>query len=163
MWKSATYGQLKLQEIPAKIKDYYEKMKHYDTPFQIVVGTDSQNFSYTKIVSVICILCEGHGGIFFYKVTNVDRITNVRQKLHTETSLSLDVANELMGYLETEEYADVYCNSTFTIHIDAGHSDKGKTKELIPELVGWVKAVGYEVDVKPDSYVASSIADKISK
>ena len=102
-------------------------------------------------------------GIFFYKIQNVDRITNVRQKLHTETNLSLEIANELIAQLETDEYAELFLNSTFTIHIDAGNSDKGKTKELIPELVGWVKSVGFDVEVKPDSYVASSIADKISK
>ena len=38
-----------------------------------------------------------------------------------------------------------------------------KTKELIPELVGWIKSCGYDCEVKPDSFVASSIADKISK
>ncbi len=163
MWKSATYGELEVNQIPEKILDYYNKMKHYDSAFQIVVGTDSQNFNYTKIVSVICVICEGHGGIFFYKVQGVDRITNVRQKLHTETDLSINIADEIMAILETEPYEEVFCNSTFTIHIDAGKSDNGKTKELIPELVGWVKAVGYEVEVKPDSYAASSIADKISK
>lgn len=163
MFTSATYGELELNEIPSKILDYYNKMKKYDTNFQIVVGTDSQNFDYTKIVSVICVICEGHGGIFFYKIQNVDRITNVRQKLHTETNLSLEIANELIAQLETDEYAELFLNSTFTIHIDAGNSDKGKTKELIPELVGWVKSVGFDVEVKPDSYVASSIADKISK
>ena len=54
-------------------------------------------------------------------------------------------------------------NCHFSIHIDAGHSNHGKTKDLIPELVGWIKSCGYDCEVKPDSFVASSIADKISK
>lgn len=64
--------------------------------------------------------------------------------------------------LQNEE---VFLNTTFSIHIDAGYSEKGKTKDLIPELVGWVKGSisNCEVYVKPDSYVASGIADKISK
>ena len=62
-----------------------------------------------------------------------------------------------------ESYKDLYDNIFFSIHVDAGRSDKGKTKELIPELVGWIKACGYDCEVKPDSYAASSIADKISK
>ncbi|MBR4734133.1 MAG: hypothetical protein IK081_15370, partial [Lachnospiraceae bacterium] len=36
-------------------------------------------------------------------------------------------------------------------------------KELIPGLVGWIKACGYDCKVKPESYAASSIADRISK
>ena len=51
----------------------------------------------------------------------------------------------------------------FVFHIDAGWSPNGKTKELIPGLVGWIKACGYDCEVKPDAFVASTIADKISK
>ena len=54
-------------------------------------------------------------------------------------------------------------HAEFSIHIDAGYSEHGKTKELIPELIGWVTAMGFEAKVKPESYVASGIADKISK
>ena len=46
---------------------------------------------------------------------------------------------------------------------DAGNSDKGKTKALIPELVGWIRASGYDAKTKPESFVASTIADRISK
>ena len=64
---------------------------------------------------------------------------------------------------DNKECEEVYLNSTFSIHVDAGKSDNGKTKELIPELVGWIKSCGYDCEVKPESFVASSIADKISK
>lgn len=69
MYKSNTYGKLELQEIPSKILDYMQKMKHYDIPLQIVVGTDSQNFDKTKVVSVIAVTCEGHGGIFHISIS----------------------------------------------------------------------------------------------
>ena len=129
------------------------------------IGTDSQNFNYTKEVNVIAVICEGHGGIFFYKINNRDRILDVRTKLQMETGDSLEIADKLIHLLEAEEYEEVFLNTTFSIHIDAGYSEKGKTKDLIPELVGWVKGSisNCEVYVKPDSYVASGIADKISK
>lgn len=116
-------------------------------------------------VNVIAVICEGHGGIFFYKINNRDRILDVRTKLQMETGDSLEIADKLIRLLETEEYEEVFLNTTFSIHIDAGYSEKGKTKDLIPELVGWVKGSisNCEVYVKPDSYVASGIADKISK
>lgn len=159
---SQTYGKIKLTDVPKKIQLYFDKMKHFDSLFRVVIGTDSQNFDHTKIVNVIAVTCEGHGGIFFYSITHENLIRDVRTKLHTETNQSLEIAMSLTHIME-EQYKKLYDNILFSIHIDAGKSDKGKTKELIPELVGWIRACGYDCEIKPDSYAASSIADKISK
>ena len=159
---SQTYGKVTIDQIPEKIKIYYDKMKHFGTLFRVIVGTDSQNFDHTKMVNVIAVTCEGHGGIFFYRITHEPLIRDVRTKLHTETNESLNIAMELTANME-QNYKELYDNVLFSIHIDAGKSDLGKTKELIPELVGWIKACGYDCEIKPNSYAASSIADKISK
>ena len=164
MFTSPTYGKLNIQDIPEKIRIFFEKHEHYDAPVQIIVGTDSQNFDQTKVVSVIAVICEGHGGIFFYEVTRKPIIKDVRTKLHEETNDSLQVAEQLVGIMESEKrYEEMYLNCPISIHIDAGNSTKGKTRELIPELVGWIKSCGYSCQVKPDSFVASTIADRISK
>ena len=163
IFRSQTYGKLDITQIPDKIQEFYDKTKHFERDFRIIIGTDSQNFNYTKMVSVIAIVCEGHGGIFFHRITKQPIIKDVRSKLHFETNESLTIASKLIDILEKTEYEELFINCSFTIHIDAGHSEKGKTKELIPELVGWIKACGYDCEVKPDSFVASSIADKISK
>ncbi|MCR5685310.1 MAG: ribonuclease H-like YkuK family protein, partial [Lachnospiraceae bacterium] len=71
---------------------------------------------------------------------------------------------KLLEILESEKvYEELYTKTTFTIHVDAGKSPDGKTKELIPAIVGWIKSQGFECEIKPDSFVASSIADRISK
>lgn len=49
----------------------------------------------------------------------------------------------------------------YAIHVDAGKN--GPTMQLIPELVGWVRACGYEAVTKPQSYAASTLADTRSK
>lgn len=163
MFKSNTYGTLELKEIPSKILNYMQKMKEYDIPLSITVGTDSQNFDKTKIVSVIAVTCEGHGGIFFYEINRIKKISDVRLKLTEETTRSLAIMTELVEILEKDEYKELRENSTLAIHVDAGWSDKGKTKELIPMLVGWIKSCGYDCAIKPASYCASSIADRLSK
>lgn len=162
-WISPTHGEVAMQEIPKYIREYYSRMKEYGTGIHITIGTDSQNFDYTKEVSVIAVICEGRGGIFFYKINARDRISDIRTKLRMETGDSLEIADELLSMLEEKEYEDVFLNTDFSIHIDAGNSEHGKTKELIPELVGWVVSMGFEARIKPESYVASGIADKISK
>ena len=64
---SMTYGEIDLEEIPSKLLLFYNERKPYGTPFNLIIGTDSQNRHDTKVVTVIAIVCEGHGGIFFYK------------------------------------------------------------------------------------------------
>lgn len=162
MFQTGSREKLEFDEIPNRILQFYEK--HKDVPVYIIIGTDSQNFSDTKMVSVIAVVAEGHGGIFFYEISHVNLIRNVSVKLQTETAASLELAQRLVDRLEQNvRYEELFTNCPLSIHVDAGNSDKGKTKMLIPELVGWIKALGYDVKVKPNSFVASSIADRISK
>ena len=163
MYTSETYGSLNIEQIPEKIQDYYEKMKHYDTDFQIVVGSDSQTFDTLKLVNVIAVVCEGHGGIFFHEITRLPRTNDVRQKLTTETNESLQVALKLSEIFEKEEYKELRERTNIEIHVDAGWNPKGKTKDYIQGILGWIKACGFGASVKPESFVASTIADKFSK
>ena len=161
---SPTYGKVNEKQAVEILNNYYQKNKSFGSDFFLTIGTDSQNFSDTKVVIVIAMRCVGHGGIYFYEVLHIDKIQNVKQKLNMETGLSLETANKIMDIIESDDkYSDMYLNSNFAIHVDAGRSEKGKTKEVIPEIVGWIKACGYECVVKPDSYAASSIANRISK
>lgn len=159
--KSITYGDVDLDRIVQIIDDLVST--HPNDNYQIIVGTDSQNFDKTKIVVVIAVIRESKGGIFFYDITKVDRINNIKQKLMAETGISVDYATRLMEAFDKhyEETGFDYTNLHFSIHVDAGFN--GPTKDVIPEIVGWIKACGWDVHVKPESYVASSIADKISK
>lgn len=163
MYRSATYGDLEISQVPEKIRDYYMKTRHYGTPFKVTVGSDSQNFDTLKVVNVIAAVCEGHGGIFFYEVTRLPRTDDVRQKLTIETNESLQAALRLTEIFEGGGYEELRGNMGIAIHIDAGWNPDGKTKDLIPGLVGWIRACGYDAEVKPDAYAASAIADKISK
>lgn len=116
------------------------------------------------MVSVVAMICEGHGGIFAYEIKHVDLIRNVRLKLHTETLDSLMLAEKIVDMLESDsKYEAMYLSCPLSIHVDAGNSAKGKTWQLIPELVGWVKSCGYDVKTKPESFVASTVADRLSK
>jgi len=159
--RSITYGEVTMQEIVRIIKEHCEKCNAEEN--RVIIGTDSQNFDKTKIVMVIALHNVGRGGIFFYDITNLPKITNIKQKLITETQMSLNYATELMDAFDklNLETGFDYTNLNFSIHVDAGYF--GPTKEVIPEIVGWVKSCGFGCVVKPQSFVASSIADKLSK
>ncbi|MCI1966680.1 MAG: ribonuclease H-like YkuK family protein [Oscillospiraceae bacterium] len=160
---SPTYGNCNDQQMINIITNYIRSNHKTSQGFNLIVGTDSQNYSDTKMVVVIAVQNIGHGGIFFYDIIRLKRINNIRQKLFYETSLSLKYADKLIS--QVEDYCNRiqfnFDNVNFCIHVDIGK--KGKTNKLIPELVAWVKACGYDCKIKPDSFAASSIADKISK
>lgn len=161
--RSPTKGELSLREVVEAVRDFINSSKA-DT-YSVTIGTDSQNFDKTKIVMVIAVHRNGKGGIFFYKTTYLKRINSIRQKLTTETQMSLELADAFLKEMEEEFFRSGFAydekNIKYAIHVDAGHD--GKTNALIPEIVAWVKANGYDVSVKPDSYAASSIANKFSK
>lgn len=165
---SPTHGKVTIEEMLDYILDYYEKTKENEGDFEIIIGTDSQTFAtYTKIVPCVVARRCGKGAIYFYKLNYIERTPDVRNKLNLETQLSLMYANTVLDLLENnDKYVDLYLESNFAIHVDAGNSDKGKTKELIPSIIGWIKgSVNDDIDVcvKPDSWSASSVADYLSK
>ena len=133
--------------------------------YEITVGTDSQSHSRTKLVEVIAIHRVGAGGIFFYRVEYVDKIRILKEKIIEETARSIDNATGLLDEISVNlidydlDIEDL--NVRFQIHCDIGHY--GKTSALIAEITNWVESMGYEVAIKPDSYTASGIANKISK
>lgn len=164
MFRTGTGMEIEKSEIANRLLAFYESHKQYDMPMSIIIGTDSQNFSDTKMVSVVAMVCEGRGGIFVYEIKRTGLINNIKQKLEAETGDSLLLAQYLVEQLESDaKYDEMYHSCPLSIHVDAGNSEKGKTRQLIPELVGWIHACGYDARTKPDSFVASSIADRLSK
>jgi len=155
-YHSITHGVLTQQEVFEQIeKDIVENP---DNDYLITVGTDSQTYSKTKIVTVICLQNVGHGGKFFHYTDYTKPIDNIRVKVYNETYRSLELSKEMTEYLYANDL-----DFDIVIHVDIGKSRRGKTHTMINEIMGWVTAEGFECHHKPNSYVASSIADKISK
>ncbi len=138
-----------------------------DCSYRISVGTDSQVGTKTVFVSCILIHRIGRGAIGFLHKYELERpVLNLREKIYLETCASLQLA-----YLFDEErmkrirQAVGPCGENkgvfFEFHIDVG--TKGPTKNLINEMVGMVKGLNFIPKIKPDSYCASSFADKYTK
>lgn len=55
IFTSPTFEEISLEETAEKILQYYDRMraKYGGCPIHITIGTDSQNFDYTKTVVVI--------------------------------------------------------------------------------------------------------------
>ena len=141
MFQSGSGKPIDFTSIPDEMLAFFNQMQAFDCGYEIIIGTDSQNHDSTKVVTVICIICNGHGGRYWFEITKETLIKDVRTKLRVETTESLSTATKLVELLEeNKKYEDMYLSCPISIHVDAGNSTRGKTRELIPEIVGWVKA-----------------------
>lgn len=156
IFESETHGRLTIEQVFQQIKSDLEKYPNDD--HRVIVGTDSQTYSRTKIVTVIAILRVGKGGKYFAHVDISKQISNIRVKVYNETYRSLEVSKQLIEFFIENDVDNIV-----EIHLDIGNSKKGKTYEMINEISGWVTAEGFMCYHKPKSFVASTIADRISK
>lgn len=156
---SPTDGPLTLAETYNTIIEFIQDS--YDNKYRLIVGTDSHpRINDVVFVTAIVIYRVGRGGRFFYHKEKPDLNVSMKQRIFYEVSRSLEVASKLTRLLaeEVEEITDIL---EVEIHIDVG--EKGPTSEIIKEVVGMVVGSGYEAMIKPESYAASTVADKYTK
>lgn len=121
---------------------------------RVIIGTDSANHDTTDFVNAIVIYRVGHGGRFFWRRMKKKKTSNLRQRIYKEVLLSLQLAQTILTRLSQEK--DI--NFEFEVHVDIG--SKGKTKEMLQEIIGMVKGSGFHVKTKPESFGASKVADR---
>jgi hypothetical protein len=162
-FKSPTKGKLNLNSVAREISGFINEDR--EQKYHLIVGTDSDahNGKKTDFVTAIIVYRVGRGGRYFWQKNNGGRVFHtLRDRIHNEVTISLQVAQSILGELEktlvTSEADSRSTNYDFQIHIDVGQN--GPTRDMVREVVGMVKGSGFKALIKPDSYAASSIADK---
>ena len=163
---SPSKGNLSLEEVIKEIFGYMQEMPEYQ--YEVVVGCDSPSSDKPFFPIAIVVLRTGAGGRFFLKKMHYDdnflkRFVVWKNRILQEVYLSCELALSLKEVLEKEntlrraqgkglEYQFEY------IHADVG--ERGKTKEMIKEVVGLIKSNGFEPKIKPYSFAATVVADR---
>jgi len=134
--------------------------------YNLSIGSDSQTTAkVTMFVTCIIIHRVSKGAIGFYTRQKIGRpVKNLREKLAMETMASLQLT-----YLFDENRIgtlfDILSAGNgdvrFEFHIDIG--ENGPTRAYISEMVGMARCLYFVPRIKPESYCASSYADKHSK
>jgi len=124
--------------------------------YKVTIGTDSMLYNQNKadLVTAVVVHKVGKGARYFWRRTETRVFHALRDRIVEEVMMSLGISNDILSYLK-ELNAPVF---DFEIHVDVG--ENGKTKSMIQELVGMIRANNFEVKTKPDSYAASSVADR---
>ena len=158
IFQNAKHKEISLQELIERIVTFVKSDPKSE--YRLSIGTDSMTYKETFFVLAIVLHKVGNGGIYFYKKFIHEPILDLRTKLYTETQISIDTTELVaMKLLEVDE--NIFDTLSLSIHLDIGKN--GPTKDLIKELEGWVTSMGYDYEIKPDSYAASTIANKYSK
>jgi len=168
LFHSPTKGEMNVDKVISEISDFISEDpgKFY----RVVIGSDSQSKrvnpaprrgarmnSHAEIdfVTAVVVHRTGKGARYFWKKQKLIKSPALREKIYSETLMSLETAEKMVPLLRSAISPAKY---DFEIHIDVG--PLGPTRDMIKEVVGMVQGNGYVAKTKPDSWGASSVADK---
>ncbi|KKS83021.1 MAG: hypothetical protein UV58_C0002G0031 [Candidatus Wolfebacteria bacterium GW2011_GWC1_43_10] len=124
--------------------------------YKIIIGSDSQLFPdhNADFVTAVVVHRVGNGGRYFWRRTNGKKFYTLRDRIIEEVMLSLNTAIDLLQILREK----IELKFDFEVHVDIG--EHGKSSSLISEVTGMIRAYNFSFKTKPESYAASSVADK---
>jgi uncharacterized protein len=154
---SLSHRQMSLNEVLRTVFEYTQEDPQRN--YKIILGSDSEGFGEVNYATAIVVHRIGAGGRAFICKNKVFTGESLRQKIYNETMLSLALAQQLVPRL-TEHLGEEFVRDNLIIHLDVGQ--KGDTRDIIREVVGMVRGSGFQVATKPDSYAASSVADRFT-
>lgn len=154
-FKSSSGLEMSTSDISNQISEFMKDAPNKD--YKVIIGTDSQALEGREadFVTAIVVHRQGSGGRYFWRRIKDEVFHTMRDRIINEVVMSLDVAKIILKKLQEE------LNETdwdFEIHVDVGSN--GPSRKLIQEVVGMVRANNFEARTKPESYAASSVADR---
>jgi len=156
---SPTKGKLDLSGVLDEVSGFIQEEP--GASYGLVIGTDSQDRRVegkdtVNFVTAIVIHRRGKGGRYFWQKNRKNKVYTLRDKIYTETLLSVETAKSFVPRLKTSLNGNGKYD--LEIHIDIG--EVGPTREMIREVVGIVRGNGLTPKIKPNAYGASTVADK---
>ena len=151
-WTTGTGKEITFFEIINKIKS------HHKNSGQVFVGTDSYiNSGYCIFATSIVLLGAENqrGGLYFYKKEKYNEPTRFYTRILKEVEKSINIAIDI---------TEICPNANLEIHIDVSPEGKNeKTSQMARMLMGYATGSGFKCKIKPDSFAATTVADKHTK
>lgn len=161
-----TKGNLLLDQVLDEMIGYMAEKPAKN--YEIIVGCDSSSIENPHFPIAVAILRTGEGGRFFlkkitYPQSMSGKFSFWKNRILEEVILSCEMGLAMRDSFNRKISGLKDNNFLYNfryIHADIG--ENGQTKDMIKELTGLIIGNGFEPKIKPDSYVASSLADKYS-
>jgi len=150
LWKNGKREIINFNDILFILEDVSKCKQH-----KIIIGSDSvklgHNFIFTK---AICILNKDYyDKRYFYlrKKIQDDSYLDLSKRLLKETSDSISLAMKIR---------DKVNKANLEIHADINPDQNHMSSKYKNTITGYIQGCGFKVKIKPNSFVASSIADQ---
>ncbi len=154
VFHSPTFGQIDEDRVVALLRRFI--LQQADQEYRLIVGTDSLPNAAGQVYLVTAIVLHriGKGGIYFWRRQLHPKLHTLRDRMYAEALTSIHMAQRL----EQQAALQSLPPQPIEIHVDVGEA--GPTRAMIQELVGMIVAHGYAAKTKPESFVASKVADR---
>jgi len=130
-----------------------EELRKY-APSRIYVGCDSQMYNNRLIFALaICVTDSGARYWVRRSIESPDAYPSLSMRLINEVVEACTVSDELRNTL----------NIPITVHADVSEGKKNRSSKVQKRVVNYIKAMGFDYAIKPDSWASFSVADKHSK
>ncbi len=152
-FKTAQGKKLDVKSLISEIENFILTDQKYE--YRILVGTDSEYLEkQIDFITVIVVHRVGHGARYFWKRQVTKSQFGLHQRLWQEALISLSVSQELLKFI-----SDKKLNFRFEFHLDLG--TVGKSSSSVKEIINLIRGYGFDIRIKPESYAASKIADRL--
>jgi len=148
-WKNGKKEIVKIETIIDILKQVSKSSDH-----KIIIGSDSVKLGYDFVFTkAICIMNEEfYDRRYFYYRTKIkdDSYLDLSKRLLKETTDSIDLALKVQSEIS---------NANIEIHADVNESLIHKSAKYKNMIIGYIVGCGFDCKIKPESFVASGIAD----
>lgn len=161
VFNSPSYGKLDWPNVVGKIVWFLGL--DTEASYDVIIGTDSEaQNGEADFVTAVIVHKKGRGGVYFWGRQKVKNLYSLKQRIWHEATISLTMAQNVVDDFTKVGLFNPTAGSgrilNLEIHVDIGPN--GKTRELISDIVGMIRANGFKVATKPSSWGASHVADR---
>jgi predicted RNase H-related nuclease YkuK (DUF458 family) len=138
-------------------RNFEEIIDQIDDTCEVFVGSDSQLVAnFWVFASVICIYWPGRGGKYFFKRDRRVKSTYacLEDRLLSEVHNSVTIADQIRQARPSLE---------IHVHADIASSPKHKSHKVAKIAQNYISGMGFFPTIKPDSWAAGTIADKLTR
>jgi predicted RNase H-related nuclease YkuK (DUF458 family) len=126
--------------------------------YNVIVGSDSLYRPWhTIFVTVFSVHRIGYGARFWYSQSKEKFPKNINIRLIREAADSVEVMLALLN----SDIVKIVPEDNFLVHADVG--EKGKSRNVITEVVGYITGQGLKCKYKPEAVIAANCADRLTK
>jgi uncharacterized protein len=158
-----TRGTMDLQGVMQELALYLQEKPHCD--YEIIVGCDSSAVEEPTFPVVIVVLRKKEGGRFFLTKVHYPaprKFYNLHDRILQEVLLSCELALWLRENFDIKAKKEGFETLYQFQYIHADVGENGLTRDMIREVTGLILGNGFTPMIKPESFAASSVADRFA-